>query len=60
MQTIQQLLTNDPVLKYFDPNKYHLQVDASQCGLGAGLLQEGHPVSMHPGFLPLLNATTHK
>lgn len=35
-----------PVLKYFDPNnRITLSVDASQCGLGAVLLQENRPVA---------------
>ena len=46
MQCIKDLLVREPVLKYFDvmaPTQ--LQVDASQSGLGAVLLQDGHPVA---------------
>ena len=43
---IKNALTSDPVLKYFDTNKdIELQVDASQSGLGAVLLQDNHPVA---------------
>lgn len=44
-EEVKHLLTNAPVLSYFDPTKDTvLQCDASQTGLGACLLQEGHPV----------------
>ena len=43
---IKKAVTNHPVLAYFDNNKeVTLQVDASETGLGAALLQEGQPVA---------------
>ena len=43
---LKNLLTNAPVLRYFDVNKsVTLSVNASQNGLGAVLLQEGLPVA---------------
>ena len=43
---IKEILTHSPVLAYFDPDKpITLQVDASQHGLGAALMQEGKPVA---------------
>jgi hypothetical protein len=43
---IKQAVTSYPVLKYFDPKKpVTLQVDASETGLGAALMQEGQPVA---------------
>ena len=45
LERIQQVLTSNPVLQFYDINKPAiLQVDASQGGLGACLIQEGHPV----------------
>ena len=42
---IKQLLTSDPVLRYFDPNQSPiLQCDGSETGLGAAILQEGRPI----------------
>ncbi|XP_033747087.1 uncharacterized protein K02A2.6-like [Pecten maximus] len=42
---IKATLSDTPVLRYFDPKKQTiLQCDASEYGLGACLLQEGHPV----------------
>ena len=39
-------MTNHPVLAYCDNNKeVTLQVDASETGLDAALLQEGQPVA---------------
>ena len=46
MEIIKRVLLSEQVLKYFDVSKeVSLQVDASQCGLGAVLLQEGRPVA---------------
>ena len=40
------LITAEPVLKYHDPSKaLTLQVDASDTGLGATLIQEGHSIA---------------
>ena len=45
-QKIKDVLTESPVLAFFDPEKQiTLQVDASKYGLGATMLQEGRPVS---------------
>ena len=41
-----QLVTNASVLKYFESTKgITLQCDASDKGLGAVLLQDGHPIT---------------
>lgn len=43
---LKQLLTSAPVLKFFDSKKeIEIETDASKDGLGACLLQEGHPVA---------------
>ena len=43
---IKALITQAPVLAYYDPNKkLTIQCDASGRGLGAALLQEGRPVA---------------
>lgn len=43
---IKKVLCSDQVLRYFDVNKrINLQVDTSKDGLGAVLLQNGHPVA---------------
>ena len=40
------LITAEPVLKYDDQSKeLTLQVNASDTGLGATLIQEGHPIA---------------
>ena len=40
------LITAKPVLKYYDPSKeLNLQVDASDTGFGATLIQGGHPIA---------------
>ncbi|MEE8207995.1 MAG: RNase H-like domain-containing protein, partial [Nitrosomonadaceae bacterium] len=44
-QTIKRMMTDLPVLAYFNADLDHIiQTDASKVGLGAVLLQEGHPV----------------
>ena len=46
MEKVKQLITREPVLKYFDPSKeVTLQCDASKSGLGAVILQEGQPIA---------------
>ena len=43
---VKQLITREPVLKYFDRSKeVTLQCDASESGLGAVILQEGQPIA---------------
>ena len=43
---VKTLITCHPVLQYYDVTKeVTLQCDASQSGVGAALLQEGHPVA---------------
>lgn len=43
---LKTLLVQAPVLSYFDPNKQLvLQVDSSKDGIGACLVQEGHPIA---------------
>ena len=40
------IITNHPVLTFYDPNKpLTLQVDASQGGCGAAILQDGKPIA---------------
>ena len=46
MEKLKTLLASAPVLKYYDVNKpVIIQVDASQSGLGACLIQDGQPVA---------------
>ena len=43
---VKEVITTSPVLAYFDPSKpTTLQVDASQKGLGATLMQDGRPIA---------------
>ena len=45
LDKVKKVLTSSPVLRFYDVDKdITLQVDASKYGLGACLLQEGHPV----------------
>ena len=44
--TVKQMVTTSPVLRYYDvTEEVTVQSDASQKGLGATLLQKGHPVA---------------
>ena len=44
-QNMQKLVTEAPILSYYDPaNELTIQCDASQSGLGAALLQKGKPI----------------
>jgi len=46
LDQVKQVLTQAPVLKFFDPQKTTvLQCDASMSGLGACLMQDRHPVA---------------
>ena len=46
MREVKRLITNHPVLRYYDVTKeVTLQCDAPQSGIGAALLQEGQPVA---------------
>lgn len=46
LSQVQLLVSESPVLRYYDPGKeLTIQCDASQSGLGAALLQEGQPVA---------------
>ena len=43
---IKQLVTNHPVMRYYDVNEpVTIECDASEVGLGATLLQKGQPVA---------------
>ena len=46
LEETKKILSTTPVLKYFDPSAtLTLQCDASMHGLGACLMQDGHPVA---------------
>ena len=46
VERLKQILSSQPVLKFHDPTKpVKLQVDASKAGLGACVLQDGHPIA---------------
>ena len=46
LEETKKILSTTPVLKYFDPGATPtLQCDASMHGLGACLMQDGHPVA---------------
>ena len=46
LEETKKILSSTPVLKYFDPRATPtLQCDASMHGLGACLMQDGHPVA---------------
>jgi len=46
LQKIKNILSNKPVLAYFDPQKkVRLEVDASKNGLGAAIFQDDKPVA---------------
>lgn len=45
-EAVRSMISNAPVLRYFDPSQQLvLQCDASQYGLGACLLQNGQPIA---------------
>ena len=46
VEQLKDILSSQPVLKFFDPSKpVKLQVDACKSGLGACILQDGHPIA---------------
>ena len=46
VERLKQFLSSQPILKFYGPTKpVKLQVDASKSGLGACVLQEGHPIA---------------
>lgn len=46
LSQLKQLLVSAPILKYFDSSKpIEIETDASKDGLGACLLQNGHPIA---------------
>ena len=56
-QQVKEAVISDTTLRYFDPSLLvTIQVDASQVGLGAALLQNGKPVAFASKPLLKLNA----
>ena len=45
IKKIKQLVTAAPVFQFYDVNKVTIQCDASSSGLGAVLMQDGHPIT---------------
>lgn len=46
VEHLKEILSSQPVLRFFEPLKpVKLQVDASKWGLGACILQDGHPIA---------------
>lgn len=46
LNELKHLLTSAPILSFFDPSKnVEIETDASKDGLGACLLQDGHPIA---------------
>lgn len=53
MTMITKFLTEKPVLRYYDVNRpVTIQCDVTQSRLGAGLLQDGQPISFVMRFVP--------
>ena len=45
-QKLKHILPNQPDLSFYDPTvPVKLQVDASKSGIGACIIQEGHPIA---------------
>ena len=58
-ERVKEAVASDTTLRYFDPSlPVTIQVDASQVGLGAVLLQNGKPVVFASKALTKLNANT--
>ena len=46
VENLKDILSSQPILKFFEPSKpVKLQVDVSKSGLGACILQDGHPIA---------------
>ena len=46
LDEIKRLVTSKPVLKYYDPKlELTLQIDASETGIGAAILQDNQPIA---------------
>ena len=57
-QWVKEAVISDTTLRYFDPSlPVIIQVDASQVGLGAALLQNGKPVAFASKALTKLNTS---